>query len=88
MLDLYTLVKEKGHVDGLTVALAGDLKNGRTVHSLATLLANFGVKFYLVSPAALAMPPDIVSQLAGAGCEMVADQRPGRGSSPTATCST
>ena len=66
LLDLYTLMKEKGHVDGLTVALAGDLKNGRTVHSLATLLANFGVKFYLVSPTALSMPPDIVANLAGA----------------------
>ena len=71
LLDLYTLIKEKGHVDGLTVALAGDLKNGRTVHSLATLLANFGVKFYLVSPAALSMPPDIVAQLARRRVDMV-----------------
>ncbi len=71
LLDLYTLIKEKGRVDGLTVALAGDLKNGRTVHSLATLLANFGVKFYLVSPAALSMPPDIVAQLARRKVEMV-----------------
>jgi aspartate carbamoyltransferase catalytic subunit len=71
LLDLYTLIKEKGRVDGLTVALAGDLKNGRTVHSLSALLANFGVKFYLVSPAALSMPPDIVSQLARRRVEMV-----------------
>ena len=51
--------------------MAGDLKNGRTVHSLSTLLANLGVKFYLVSPEALAMPPEIVSQLAGRGVQMV-----------------
>jgi aspartate carbamoyltransferase catalytic subunit len=71
LLDLYTLIKEKKRVDGLTVALAGDLKNGRTVHSLSTLLANLGVEFYLVSPEALAMPPEIVSQLAGRGVQMV-----------------
>jgi aspartate carbamoyltransferase catalytic subunit len=71
LLDLYTLIKEKGRVDGLTVTLAGDLKNGRTVHSLATLLANFGVKFYLVSPAALSMPPDIVAKLARRKVELV-----------------
>ena len=63
LLDLYTIQKEKGAVDGLTVVLAGDLKNGRTVHSLALLLANFDVRFILASPPALRMPQGIVDQL-------------------------
>src|SRR5512142_950982 len=58
LLDLYTIGKERGHVEGLTVALAGDLKNGRTVHSLAALLAGYGVRFFFVAPEALAMPAD------------------------------
>lgn len=67
LLDLYTIRKEKGHVQGLTIALAGDLKNGRTVHSLASLLANFGVRFYFVAPPALAMPGDITAGLRANG---------------------
>jgi len=63
LLDLYTIQKEKGAVDGLTVVLAGDLKNGRTVHSLALLLANFDVRFIFVAPAVLRMPPGILDQL-------------------------
>ena len=53
LLDLYTIRKEKGGVEGLTITLAGDLKNGRTVHSLSQLLANFGVRFNFVAPDAL-----------------------------------
>ncbi|MFC2095693.1 aspartate carbamoyltransferase [Candidatus Bipolaricaulota bacterium] len=63
LLDLYTIQKEKGSVDGLTVVLAGDLKNGRTVHSLALLLANFEVRFIFVAPHTLRMPQDILDQL-------------------------
>ena len=63
LLDLYTIQKEKGTVDGLTVVLAGDLKNGRTVHSLALLLANFDVRFILVAPQTLRMPQGILDQL-------------------------
>ncbi|MEE8593218.1 MAG: aspartate carbamoyltransferase [Candidatus Bipolaricaulota bacterium] len=63
LLDLYTIQKEKGAVDGLTVVLAGDLKNGRTVHSLALLLANFDVRFIFVAPSVLRMPPGILDQL-------------------------
>jgi aspartate carbamoyltransferase len=71
LLDLYTIRKEKGRVNGLTVALAGDLKNGRTVHSLSALLATQGVRFYFVAPAALAMPAEITSDLRGRGVEII-----------------
>ncbi len=67
LLDLYTIVKEQGTVDGLTVALAGDLKNGRTVHSLADLLADYGIEFVFASPEALRMPNEIVDRLCSKG---------------------
>lgn len=63
LLDLYTILKEKGKVEGLTVSLVGDLKNGRTVHSLSNLLSRFGVKFYFVAPDALKMPAEITENL-------------------------
>jgi len=57
LLDMYTIKRELGKIDGLTVALVGDLLNGRTVHSLVRLLALYpGVKVHLVSPGELAMP--------------------------------
>jgi aspartate carbamoyltransferase catalytic subunit len=71
LLDLYAIRKEKGRVEGLTIALAGDLKNGRTVHSLSTLLANFGTRFYFVAPQALAMPGEITARLRERGVEIV-----------------
>ena len=63
LLDLFTIVEEVGHVDGLTVTMLGDLKYGRTVHSLARLLALFDVKLTYVSPEILRMPAEIVSEL-------------------------
>jgi aspartate carbamoyltransferase catalytic subunit len=71
LLDLYTIRKEKGRIEGLTVALVGDLKNGRTVHSLSALLAHFGVRFYFVSPPALGMPPEVTAALRAQGIEVV-----------------
>jgi len=70
LLDLYTIRKEKGHVEGLTVTLAGDLKNGRTVHSLSALLGTQGVRFIFVAPEALAMPAEITAGLRSAGVEV------------------
>jgi len=67
LLDLYTIRSEQGRVDGLRIALVGDLKNGRTVHSLADLLANYGASFLFVSPSALRMPAAIVERLRGKG---------------------
>jgi len=70
LLDVYTMQKEKGKVDGLTVALAGDLKNGRTVHSLVYLLKRLGARMIFVSPAELEMPPEIVTDLKTGGTDI------------------
>ena len=67
LLDLYTILAEQGRVDGLEIALVGDLKHGRTVHSLADLLANYDVRFRFVAPDALRMPAEIVERLRGKG---------------------
>jgi aspartate carbamoyltransferase len=56
LLDLYTIQKERGTVDGLTVTMMGDLKFGRTVHSLTKLLRLYDVRLRLVGPEALRMP--------------------------------
>lgn len=51
LLDMYTIQREIGHLDNITVGLVGDLANGRTVRSLAYLLGKYdGVKIYFVSP--------------------------------------
>lgn len=63
LLDLYTMRAEKKSLDGLRVALVGDLKNGRTVHSLARALSLFKVEYSFVAPAALAMPTDVSDYL-------------------------
>jgi aspartate carbamoyltransferase len=63
LLDLFTILEEMGKVDGLTITLLGDLKYGRTVHSLARLLTLYGVKLNYVSPKALAMPDDVIVEV-------------------------
>ncbi len=70
LLDLYAIRKEKGRVEGLTIALVGDLKNGRTAHSLASLLARYGIRFFFVAPQALAMPLEITAGLRKRGVEV------------------
>jgi len=76
LLDLYTIRKElagRGRgIDRLRIALLGDLKYGRTVHSLCELLCLFeGIQVVLVSPAELRMPADIVEDMRRAGHEVV-----------------
>jgi aspartate carbamoyltransferase len=71
LLDYYTIGKEQGKVEGLTVTLAGDLKHGRTVHSLAELLSSYNVRFVFASPAALRMPADIVTRLKAKGSSVI-----------------
>ncbi|MBU1048916.1 aspartate carbamoyltransferase [Candidatus Bipolaricaulota bacterium] len=66
LLDFYTIQKEKGTVEDQTIVLAGDLKNGRTAHSLALLLASYHVKFIFVAPKALQMPREIIDRLKAA----------------------
>ena len=64
LLDLYTVVREHGHIDGLTIGLAGDLKHGRTVRSLVYLLGKFeGVRIIFVSPPELKIGGDIKEYL-------------------------
>ena len=72
LLDVYTIQKEKGSLEGLTVALAGDLKHGRTVHSLVYLLARFGVQLLFVSPSVLTMPAEITADLKKMGADVSA----------------
>ena len=56
LLDIFTIVEELGTIDGLTVTMLGDLKYGRTVHSLAKLLALYDVKLNFVAPDLLKAP--------------------------------
>jgi aspartate carbamoyltransferase catalytic subunit len=64
LLDLYTIVRERGTLDGLTIAMIGELDRGRTVRSLAYLLSKFErVKIYFVSPPEVQMQPDILEHL-------------------------
>ncbi|NQV07137.1 aspartate carbamoyltransferase [bacterium] len=67
LLDLFTIREELGDVDGLTVTMVGDLKYGRTVHSLAKLLSGFDVNLQFVSPDILPMPDDILAGLDESG---------------------
>jgi aspartate carbamoyltransferase catalytic subunit len=72
LLDLYTIEKEmagRGRgIDGLRIAMVGDLKYGRTVHSLSKLLSLFeGVQVVLVAPPELRMPPELVEELRASG---------------------
>lgn len=67
MLDLYTIKKEKGKIDGLNIALVGDLKHGRTVRSLAYGLARYNIHTYLVSPLQLRMPEEVRADLDSIG---------------------
>jgi aspartate carbamoyltransferase catalytic subunit len=65
LLDLHTIKTAKGTIDGLTIALAGDLLYGRTTHSLAVALRNYDVKCYFVSPDALRMRQDVIDDVEG-----------------------
>ena len=60
LLDLYTIQKETGKLDGVTIAMVGDLRYGRTVHSLSFLLGLYkNVRFTLVAPKELTMPAKV-----------------------------
>lgn len=65
LLDLHTMRTAKGKIDGLTIALVGDLLYGRTVHSLAVALRNYDVKVYFVSPHQLMMRDDVIKDVRG-----------------------
>jgi aspartate carbamoyltransferase len=71
LMDLYTIQKERGRLNNLTVTLAGDLLNGRTVHSLSWVLGKYGPRFYFVSPEELKMPEEITKVLRDDGIEII-----------------
>lgn len=70
LLDLFTICEELGRIDGLTVAMVGDLKYGRTVHSLTELLLNYDVKLRFVSPEILRMPLDAMNRVRDHGTDV------------------
>ena len=73
LLDLFTILEELERIDGLHVAMVGDLKYGRTVHSLARLLSLFDVRISFVSPDILRLPDDVKQEVIDAGktvCEI------------------
>jgi len=67
MLDLFTIREAHGTLEGLNVMLVGDLRFGRTTHSLSHALVRFGATLTLVSPKSLQMPAEIVSDLRASG---------------------
>lgn len=71
LLDLFTILSELRQVDGLTVTMLGDLKYGRTVHSLARLLSLYNVRLNYVSPDILQMPAEIIAELDDKGIPQV-----------------
>jgi len=66
-LDLFTIHEEFGRLDGLKVGMLGDLKYGRTVHSLAKALSLFEVEQVFISPPSLRMPEGIIEELRQGG---------------------
>ena len=60
LMDLYTVQKEKGKIDGLKIALVGDLRYGRTVHSLAYALSLYNIELHLISPESLRMRHEVI----------------------------
>ncbi|VTP60099.1 Aspartate carbamoyltransferase catalytic chain [Serratia rubidaea] len=64
LLDLFTIQETQGRLSNINIAMVGDLKYGRTVHSLTQALAKFeGNRFYFIAPDALAMPGYILKML-------------------------
>ena len=69
LLDLYSIRKTQGTLENLEITMVGDLKYGRTVHSLVQAMCNFKAKFNFVSPAELKMPSTIIQYIKNAGLE-------------------
>ena len=63
LLDLFTIKEEIGKLEGLNVGMLGDLRYGRTVHSLSQALDRFKAKFYFISPKSLRMPTHVTDEL-------------------------
>ncbi|XP_061097457.1 CAD protein isoform X2 [Conger conger] len=67
LLDIFTIREELGTVNGMTITMVGDLKHGRTVHSLARLLTQYRISLRYVAPRNLHMPPEIIDFVASKG---------------------
>ena len=63
LLDLYTIKKEKGRIQGVKIALFGDIRHARSYHSLIPMLAAFGARLYFVSPKELDAPEGLIDEL-------------------------
>lgn len=74
LLDLFTIQQEQGTIDGLTVTMIGDLRNGRTVHSLAQLLSLYDVDVHAVAPEQLSFPPEYTNITAHKSLEDVVEK--------------
>jgi len=70
LLDLFTIRKELGTIDGLRIAMVGDLRNGRTVHSLTKLLMSYDVSLRFVSPDTLRLPLNLMNDLIDKGVDV------------------
>jgi aspartate carbamoyltransferase len=71
LLDMYTILQKRGRFEGLTIAMVGDLKHGRTVHSLARLLSLYsGIRLILIAPPSLRMSDELVALLKTRGLEI------------------
>ena len=67
LLDLFTIQDELGKLDGLHIAMVGDLRFGRTVHSLTRLLSQYNVELSFISPEILRLPLDLMNEVRDAG---------------------
>jgi aspartate carbamoyltransferase catalytic subunit len=70
LLDLYT-IRQSMPIDGIDVALVGDLRYGRTAHSLASALSLYGVRLHTISPKGLELPSSLVESLTAKGMEII-----------------
>lgn len=70
LLDLFTIKEELGRLNGLKIAMVGDLRNGRTVHSLTRLLLQYKVSLRFVSPEILRLPLTIMNEVIDAGLDV------------------
>ncbi|MFO0980515.1 MAG: aspartate carbamoyltransferase [Planctomycetota bacterium] len=71
LLDLYTIQQTRGHLEDLRIAFLGDLKYGRTVHSLIETLSCFGCHLTLVAPPGLGLPTDLMQDLRERGVDLM-----------------
>ncbi|MGD1004328.1 MAG: aspartate carbamoyltransferase [Methanoregulaceae archaeon] len=70
LLDLYT-IRQSMKLDGINLALIGDLRYGRTAHSLASALSLYHVKLHTISPTGLELPPALITELGEKGMEII-----------------